>query len=282
MKRRLVPFIFSCSLCEQFDTEEAAYQQQVMMDANLAASVAKAHEMSDSEPDSDSTIEPPDYSSSLDGSQDLFDTTSGSSSFRSKLGSSSSSPGTARYRPSSKTLSKNISKTHEISDSDSDSAEDAKRPKLAVDWQGRKSLTLPPSSSSSIGATLSHVHRPKSSPLSSQSSSCISQDQMRQTKITNLSPKLSVNVASSFSKRSTTKSGSNTKLSSLKVSASSVSGMEQSGGGRDETSGSKPVCKYGDRCFRTNPDHFQDFHHEGLSIDRFKWVGFSDDCAFSH
>eukprot|EP00931_Biecheleriopsis_adriatica_P085538 TRINITY_DN6010_c0_g1_i1.p1 TRINITY_DN6010_c0_g1~~TRINITY_DN6010_c0_g1_i1.p1 ORF type:complete len:493 (-),score=61.42 TRINITY_DN6010_c0_g1_i1:269-1747(-) len=28
--------------------------------------------------------------------------------------------------------------------------------------------------------------------------------------------------------------------------------------------GSRPVCRYGDRCFRTNPQHFQDFAHPSL------------------
>ena len=104
--------------------------------------------------DSDATIEPPGYSSSLDGSQDLFDNTSVSPSFRRKGSTLSSSPGAARYRikANSSTISKKISKTHEISDSDSDSAEDVRQSKAAVNCRVKKNLTSPHKSSSSTGA----------------------------------------------------------------------------------------------------------------------------------
>ena len=288
--RGLVPFRVSCCLCnQQFDTEDAAYQQQVMMDANLAASVAKAHEMSDSgsDSDSDSTIEPPGYSSSLDGSQDLFDNASVSPSFRSKGSALSSSPGTARYRikANSSTLSKKISKTHEISDSDtdSDSAEDVRQSKAAVNCRVKQSLTSPHKSSSSTGAgaTLSQGHQQKGSAFSprsafspSSSSSTSSAQLQHQADQTDSSPKPSVSVESSHPKHSAASSSSTssaTKVSSLTVSVSSVSRMEQSRGGRREMSSTKPACKYGDRCFRTNSQHYQDFHHEGLLIGH--WVG---------
>ena len=280
--RGLVPFSLSCCLCnQQFDTEDATYQQQVMMDANLAASVAKAHEMSDSASDSDSdaTIEPPGYSSSLDGSQDLFDNASVSPSFRSKGSTLSSSPGAARYRikANSSTLSKKISKTHEISGSDSDSAEDVRQSKAAVNCCVKKNLTSPHKSSSSTGAgaTLSQGYQQKGSALSPRSSSSTSSAQLQhQADWTDLSPKPSVSVESSHPKHSAASSSSTsstTKLSGLTVSVSSVSRMEQSRGGCRETSATKPACKYGDRCFRTNPQHYQDFHHEGLLIGH--WVG---------
>ena len=290
--RGLVAFRLSCLCNQQFDTEDATYQQQVMMDANLAASVAKAHEMSDSASDSDATIEPPGYSSSLDGSQDLFDNASVSPSFQSKGSSSSSSPGAARYKikANSSTLSKKMSKTHEISDSDNDSAEDVRQSKAAVNCRVKKSLTSPHKSSSGstgAGAVLPQGHRQKGSALSPRSalspcsalsprsSSSISSAQLQhQTDRTDSSPKPSVSVESSHPKHtaaSSSSTSSTTKAPGLTVSASSVSRMEQSREGCHETSATKPACKYGDRCFRTNPQHYQDFHHEGLLIGC--WMG---------
>ena len=219
--------------------------------------------------DSDATIEPPGYSSSLDGSQDLFDNTSVSPSFQRKGSTLSSSPGAARHRikANSSTISKKISKTHEISDSDSDSAEDVRQSKAAVNCRVKKNLTSPHKSSSSTGAGATLSQGSALTPCSSSSTS--SAQLQHQADRTDSSPKPSVSVESSHPKHSAASSSSTssaTKLSGLTVSVSSVSRMEQSRGGCCETSATKPACKYGDRCFRTNPQHYQDFHHEGLLI----------------
>jgi hypothetical protein len=114
------------------------YQQQVVEDSKIAATMSKYHDISDSASDSDPE---PSYSSSrLDGSQDLFDSDSFSASGSSKkvlqkasnhrtlsqdksaLSSIPSSCSAASASKPSPLKNKAKSKSHNISDSDSDTA----------------------------------------------------------------------------------------------------------------------------------------------------------------
>ncbi|KAL8615227.1 hypothetical protein ACOMHN_050268 [Nucella lapillus] len=261
--------------------------------------MSKAHGMSDS--DSDATIEPPDYNGSLDGSQDLFNSTSGSSSsFASRSSSSSlnrsrqSTGASPKTPPKTKvsTLSKNVSKTHDISDSESDS-EGRSRPSRSVSDSGCKGrstglLSSPKASpklkANSLSKQVSKTHNISDSEGGSEAGSKTSRSadlklktngrpsigrspssSQSHTSPSRLSPKLSKAASNTDSKTSVKSQNSGSKLT-LKQGGSSHRMSDLSQGdleGRSQKSGLKPVCKYGDRCYRTNPDHFQEFEHEG-------------------
>ncbi|KAK7488420.1 hypothetical protein BaRGS_00020394 [Batillaria attramentaria] len=185
----------------EFEEEEKKHRKQIMADAQMAASVAKAHEISDSDTDSDATVEPPDYCSPHDGSQDLFDSSTDRPS-SSKGSRQNSSPHSASKLP----LERKTSKIHEVSDSDSDGEKD-NRPVKQIQVEKAP-----------------HCHRP-----------AVSRDS---TVV--LSKKTTLSLSNGTTNRD-----------------SESDGCRSQKGGDD-----KPVCKYGDKCFRKNPSHFQEFSHK--------------------
>ncbi|XP_076441620.1 tyrosyl-DNA phosphodiesterase 1-like isoform X2 [Babylonia areolata] len=279
-----------------------------MTDARIAAIMSRAHDMSDS--DSDATVEPPDYSGSWNGSQDLFDT-AGSPSFSSKSSSSSfdrsrksevlSSPKTSSIPKVNVSLSKKISKTHEISDSESDSADDNRSSKQALglglkggnsniksSLESRKGSSLeasPKLKANSLSKRLSqtyelsdseddYAHTSKASTSSGSKSVCAlkhesksnptficSTSSQSQNSLLRLSHKIS-KVSSSGNEDITKRGGSASDLK-LHCSAHNSDMSKVTQDGASHKSGGRPSCKYGDRCYRINANHFQEFDHRG-------------------
>ena len=300
-------FIFraaDCSDVHQHDTGNY-FHEQIVMDAKTTASLSKTHSMSDS--DSDVTIEPPDYCSSLDGSQDLFDsdttvsktalsfsTMESTSLNRSKQ--KASSPSTPRQKTQTSTLVKKASKTHDISDSDSDSADDPRLSKRADHWktknrtspsvhQPKSGVALRPTVQTSKSVTkVSSDRQPKSGGASTpavqttKSLTKISPDHRPKSggastpavqtskSLTKVSLDLSPGAASGH--RVSSAHSSNSSWSSS-GSGSSTTGQAEG----TEGSAARSACKYGSRCYRTNPEHFQEFYHAGLCW-RTKHIGY--------
>ncbi|XP_046577530.1 LOW QUALITY PROTEIN: tyrosyl-DNA phosphodiesterase 1-like [Haliotis rubra] len=284
----------------KFDKEESLRIDSEERDRTLAMAYAKIHSISDS--DSDATIDPDDLV--RDNSPDLFADEENCSKKDKPSCRSCTDEQIFRHAGSRSvtSLQKRVSKTHEISDSDSD--EDVRK-KIQVN-RDKTSRTLAPSPTlkkRKIEHDQSSAHKKrkslcdsesmeseknysifskyKSSPsknMKTEKSQSLT-SKLDSPKTSGLSPSIkkvpSVTHALSESDSDTEMNGvmSASKAKSVLSCSSSPSFKRSSSLTSDKdllSLDEKPLCKYGKECFRKNPSHVAEFRHSDVDTSNDK------------